>query len=85
MCQMLEARAAELSSLESLYEHKAKEKEEAMELLTDELQAALEGLKSHEERNLQREEEMEELQLRMEHQHKQVRDPHSFQRSCCSL
>ncbi|KAK2814814.1 hypothetical protein Q7C36_023080 [Tachysurus vachellii] len=84
--QMLEARAAEMSSLESRYEHKAKEKEEAMELLTHELQAALEGLKSHEERNLQREEEMEELQLRMELQHKQVqKEVAELQNTCLTL
>ncbi|XP_047664318.1 plectin-like [Tachysurus fulvidraco] len=84
--QTLEAQAAEMSSLESRYIHKAKEKEEAMELLTDELQAALEGLKSHEERNLQREEEMEELQLRMEHQHKQVqKEVAELQNTCLTL
>ncbi|XP_058232560.1 plectin-like isoform X2 [Hemibagrus wyckioides] len=73
--QMLEARAevcsltAEMSSLESRYEHKAKQAaltEEAMELLTDELQEALDGLKSREERNLHREEEMEDQQKRVE-------------------
>lgn len=63
-----------MSSLESRYEHKAKQAaltEEAMELLTDELQEALDGLKSREERNLHREEEMED-------QRKRVSDPQDF-------
>lgn len=76
MCcgQVVEAQA-ELSSLESRFVHNTKQaalSEEAVDLLTDELQAALDGLRSREERNLHRKEELEDLHIRMNHEQKQV-------------
>lgn len=65
-----------MSGLESQYEQKARQAElsaEAMELLTDELQAALESLRSREERTLHRQEEMENLRVRTDRLQKQVR------------
>lgn len=79
--QVVEAQAevcslrAEMSSLESRFEQKVRDaelSEEAMELLTDELQAALDSLRSREERSLHHKAEMEKLRVGMDHQQKQV-------------
>lgn len=79
--QIAEARAeaytlrAEMSSLESRYEQKARQaevSEEAIELLMDELHAALDSLRSREERNLRRQDETEKSRVRMDRQQKQV-------------
>lgn len=79
--QVAEARAevctlrVEMSSLKSRYEQKARQaelSEEAMELLTDELHAALASLRSREERNLHHQDETEKLRVQMDSQQKRV-------------
>ncbi|XP_060755736.1 227 kDa spindle- and centromere-associated protein-like isoform X2 [Neoarius graeffei] len=65
----------EMSSLKSRYEQKARQaelSEEATELLTDELHAALASLRSREERNLHRQDETEKLRVQMDSQQKRL-------------
>ncbi|XP_046690136.1 plectin-like isoform X1 [Silurus meridionalis] len=80
--QAVEARAdvcslrAEMSVLETRYKQKARQAaltEEAMELLTDDLQVALDVLRNQEnQRNLQHQEETEKLRVRTTSQQKKV-------------
>lgn len=65
----------EMSSLECRYEKKVSQMEhweEAVEQLTEELQAALDSLRTREDRGLWCEEEMERFIVKVDSQHKQV-------------